>query len=611
MGRIVGIDLGTTNSVVAVLEAGEPTVITLTEGSRLCPSVVGFTRDGERLVGQLAKRQAVTNPEQTFSSIKRHMGSDFRVFADSTAYSAPEISAMILQKLKADAEAYLGEPVDRAVITVPAYFNDGQRQATKDAGQIAGLEVLRIINEPTAAALAYGLEKTEAQTILVWDLGGGTFDVSILEMGEGVFEVKATCGDTRLGGDDWDDAIVAWLVAEFKSAHEIDLTDDRLAQQRLKEAAEKAKIELSAMLNTSINLPFLSQSADGPLHLEKSLTRAHFENITTDLRDRMRDPTYQALNDAKLAPNQIDKVVLVGGSTRMPAVQDMVREIFHKDPFKGMNPDEVVAAGAAIQAGMLAGELTGLVLLDVTPLSLGIETLGGVMTRLIPRNTTVPTSKTEIFTTATEGQSAVEIHILQGEREMATDNKSLGKFLLSGIAPAPRGVPQIEVFFDIDASGILHVSAKDKATGHAQQVVITVASGLSQEEISRMVTEAASYAASDLQRRELQEARNHADTALYHARKLVATDGPPVEGHIQTMVQSAIEALDASVREADLMTLISQTHYLNDAMFAFSQARVEATPAADQSDEPEPMTPVMPPLKPESELQGDTENDAD
>jgi molecular chaperone DnaK len=587
MGRIVGIDLGTTNSVVAVLEAGEPTVITLTEGSRLCPSVVGFSRDGERVVGRLAKRQAVANPERTFASIKRYMGSDHRVFVEERGYSAPEISAMILQKLKADAEAYLGEPVDRAVITVPAYFNDGQRQATKDAGQIAGLEVLRIINEPTAAALAYGLNKQEDETILVWDLGGGTFDVSILELKGGVFDVKATCGDTHLGGDDWDNAIVCWLAEEFQQEFGIDLLKDRLALQRLKEAAEKAKIELSTMLSTSINLPFISANDDGPLHLEKNLARGTFEALTAGLRDKVRDPTYQVLNDARLAPQQLQKIVLVGGATRMPAIQDMVREIFQKDPFKGMNPDEVVAAGAAIQAGMLIGELTDLVLLDVTPLSLGIETLGGVMTRLIARNTTLPTSRTENFTTATEGQSAVDIHVLQGEREMAVDNKSLGRFLLEGIPPAPRGVPKIEVLFDIDANGILHVSAKDSATGAAQKITVTAASGLSQEEVEQMVTAATEYAESDRQRRVVQEARNLADAALYHADKqlLIAHALPQVSGERQLAIHEAMDALRVALQGDSKEALAAQTQQLNDQIYALSEA-IYSRPASAQEQEP-------------------------
>lgn len=572
MGRIVGIDLGTTNSVVAVLEAGEPTVITLSEGSRLCPSVVGFTPTGEQLVGQIAKRQAITNPHRTFASIKRHMGTDYRVFMEDRAFSAPEISAMVLRKLKADAEAYLGEPVDRAVITVPAYFNDGQRQATKDAGQIAGLEVLRILNEPTAAALAYGLDKSEVHTILVWDLGGGTFDVSILELGDGVFEVKSTSGNTSLGGDDWDSIVVEWLADEFQALNQVDLRADRLALQRLKEAAEKAKIELSAMLSTGINLPFIGVRADGPLHLELTLSRAKFESLTSGLREKMREPTYQALNDARLSPGQIDKVVLVGGSTRMPAVQNMVRDIFKKDPFKGMNPDEVVAAGAAIQAGVMGGEIKNVILLDVTPLSLGIETMGGVMTRLIPRNTTLPTSKTEVFTTASDSQIAVDIHILQGEREMAADNKSLGRFQLAGIPPAPRGTPKIEVLFDIDVNGIVAVKARDKATGREQQIIVTAASGLTEAEVQQLIAEANLYQEADRQRREAQEIQNRADVALYNGEKALLLPEKPANESLTVAVKEALENLRLALAEDNLTIVDEKIEVLNNAIYSVTTA---------------------------------------
>lgn len=490
MAKVLGIDLGTTNSVVAVMEGSVPTVLPMAEGGRLCPSVVGFSKNGEWLVGQLAKRQAITSPDRTFSSIKRQMGKDYKVSVDGKQYTPQEISAMILRKLKRDAEAYLGESVQQAVITVPAYFSDAQRQATKDAGTIAGLEVLRIINEPTAASLAYGIDKEDLHTVLVWDLGGGTFDVSILELDDGVFEVRATSGDTHLGGDDWDARIMDWLVEEFREAHRIDLRRDRLAMQRLKDAAEKAKIELSTVVSTNINLPFISSGPDGPLHLDIDLTRARFEALTSDLLERLVGPTKRALADAKIGPRNIDRILLVGGSTRMPAVQALVTELFGKEPHKGINPDEVVAAGAAIQAAVLAGEVQDVLLLDVTPLSLGIETLGGVMTRLIERNTTIPTSKTEIFTTAQDGQRTVDIKVYQGEREIAAYNKLLGTFQLDGIPPAPRGVPKIAVTFDIDVNGIVHVSARDTSTGNEQRITITDATGLSQEEIERMICEA-------------------------------------------------------------------------------------------------------------------------
>ncbi|MBC7324690.1 MAG: molecular chaperone DnaK, partial [Moorella sp. (in: Bacteria)] len=490
MGKVIGIDLGTTNSCVAVMEGGEAVVIPNAEGGRTTPSVVSFTKDGERVVGQVAKRQAITNPDRTVMSIKRHMGTNYKVKIDDKEYTPQEISAMILQKLKADAEAYLGEKVTQAVITVPAYFTDSQRQATKDAGRIAGLEVLRIINEPTAASLAYGLDKGEDQTILVYDLGGGTFDVSILELGDGVFEVKATSGNNRLGGDDFDQRIMDYLVDTCRREHGVDLRQDKMAMQRLKEAAEKAKIELSSMTSTNINLPFISATPNGPIHLDVNLTRAKFEELIADLVEKTVGPTRQALADAGLEPKDIDKILLVGGSTRVPLVQETVRKILGKEPHKGINPDECVALGAAIQAGVLAGEVKDVLLLDVTPLSLGIETLGGVFTKIIERNTTIPTSKSQIFSTAADNQTTVEIHVLQGERAMAADNKTLGRFQLTGIPPAPRGVPQIEVKFDIDANGIVHVSAKDMATGKQQAITITSSSGLTEEEIKRMVKDA-------------------------------------------------------------------------------------------------------------------------
>ncbi|OUN00939.1 MAG: molecular chaperone DnaK [Paenibacillaceae bacterium ZCTH02-B3] len=529
MSKVIGIDLGTTNSCVAVMEGGEVVVIPNAEGGRTTPSVVGFKKDGERLVGEVAKRQAITNPDRTIISIKRHMGTDHKVTIDGKSYTPQEISAMILQKLKADAEAYLGQPVTKAVITVPAYFNDSQRQATKDAGTIAGLEVLRIINEPTAAALAYGLDKEEDQTILVFDLGGGTFDVSILELGGGVFEVKATSGDNRLGGDDFDECVMKWMADEFRKEHGVDLMQDRAALQRLKDAAEKAKKELSSMTSTTISLPFITMKDGVPLHLEMNLTRAKFDELTAHLVERTMGPTRQALADAGLTPADIDKVILVGGSTRIPAVQEAVRRLIGKEPHKGVNPDEVVAMGAAIQAAVLAGEVKDVVLLDVTPLSLGIETAGGVMTKMIERNTTIPTSKSQIFTTYADNQTQVEIHVLQGERAMARDNKTLGRFLLTDIPPAPRGVPQIEVTFDIDANGIVHVSAKDKATGKSQSITITSSSGLSKEEIERMKKEAEMHAEEDRKRRELAEAKNAADHLVYTVEKTLRELGDKVD----------------------------------------------------------------------------------
>lgn len=541
MSKVIGIDLGTTNSCVAVLEGGEPVVIPNAEGNRTTPSVVAIKPDGEILVGELAKRQAITNPERTVISIKRHMGTNHKVTINDKAYTPQEISAMILQKLKKDAEAYLGQKVDKAVITVPAYFNDSQRQATKDAGRIAGLEVLRIVNEPTAAALAYGLDKEDDQTILVFDLGGGTFDVSILEMGDGFFEVKATSGDNHLGGDDFDQAVIDYLIAEFKKDTGIDLSSDKMALQRLKDAAEKAKKDLSAVLTTQISLPFITMDATGPKHLEMSLTRAKFEELTHHLVERTLGPTRRALEDAGLTPSQIDKVILVGGSTRIPAVQEAIKKLIGKEPYKGVNPDEVVALGAAVQAGVLTGDVKDVVLLDVTPLSLGIETAGGVFTKMIERNTTIPTSKSQIFTTYADNQTSVEINVLQGERPMAADNKSLGRFILGDIPPAPRGVPQIEVTFDIDANGIVHVSAKDLGTGKQQRITIQSSSGLSEEEIQRMVKEAEANAELDRKRKEEAELRNEADQLIYTTEKTLKDLGDKVD---QAEVAKANEAKD-------------------------------------------------------------------
>ncbi|MCL6599965.1 MAG: molecular chaperone DnaK [Alicyclobacillus macrosporangiidus] len=551
MPKVIGIDLGTTNSCVAVMEGGEPVVIPNAEGNRTTPSVVAFTKDGERLVGDVAKRQAITNPDRTIISIKRHMGTDHKVNIDGKAYTPQEISAMILQKLKADAEAFLGEPVKQAVITVPAYFSDSQRQATKDAGRIAGLEVLRIVNEPTAAALAYGLDKEGEQTILVYDLGGGTFDVSILELGDGVFEVKATSGNNHLGGDDFDQRIMDYLIDTFKKDTGIDLRNDKMALQRLKDAAEKAKKELSSTLTTTISLPFISADATGPKHLEVNLTRAKFEELTRDLVEMTLEPTRQALQDAGLTAKDIDKVILVGGSTRIPAVQEAIKNLIGKEPHKGVNPDEVVAVGAAIQAGVLTGEVKDVVLLDVTPLSLGIETLGGVFTRLIPRNTTIPTSKSQIFSTAADNQTSVEIHVLQGEREMARDNKTLGRFTLTGIPPAPRGVPQIEVTFDIDANGIVHVSAKDLGTGKSQAITITASSGLSKEEIDRMMKEAELHAEEDRKRREQAEVRNQADQLVYQTEKTMKDLGDKLDAGLKKEAEDKVQALKKALEGTD------------------------------------------------------------
>jgi molecular chaperone DnaK len=596
MSKIIGIDLGTTNSVVAVMEGGEPVVITNPEGARLTPSVVAFAKSGERLVGQVAKRQAVTNPENTIFSIKRFMGrrhnevneemkmvpytvgaaanGDVRIKIVDQDFAPPQISAMVLQKLKQAAEEYLGQPVTKAVITVPAYFNDAQRQATKEAGTIAGLEVMRIVNEPTAAALAYGLDKKKDETIAVYDFGGGTFDISILEVGEGVVEVKATNGDTHLGGDNLDQRIIEWIIAEFKKSDGIDLGKDRMALQRLKEAAEKAKMELSTVMETDISLPFVTADASGPKHLQLKLTRAKFEQLVDDLLQRTVGPTKQALADAGLDPSKIDEVVLVGGSTRIPRVQQIVKDVFGKDPHKGVNPDEVVAIGAAIQAGVLAGEVKDLLLLDVTPLSLGIETLGGVMTPLISRNTTIPTRKSETFSTAADSQTSVEVHVLQGERQLARDNRTLGRFQLVGLPPAPRGVPQIEVTFDIDANGIVNVSAKDTGTGKEQKITITASSGLSKAEVDNMMRDAEAHAEEDKKRREEIEARNRADQAVYAAEKLLqemgekmgAADKLAVEGAVNTL-KSAIAANDVAAITKGMEALTQAQHKAAEAIY--------------------------------------------
>ncbi len=546
MARAVGIDLGTTNSVIAVLEGGEPTIIPNAEGSRTTPSVVAF-KDGDVLVGEVAKRQSITNPDRTVRSVKRQMGTDWTIEADGKKYSAQEISARILQKLKRDAEAYLGSQITEAVITVPAYFNDAQRQATKEAGQISGLNVLRIINEPTAASLAYGLDKESEQTILVFDLGGGTFDVSILDIGEGVFEVKATSGDTHLGGDDWDQAIIDWLIKEFNNESGVDLGKDRMASQRLMEAAEKAKIELSQVAETEINLPFVTATAEGPLHLQKKLSRSEFQKLTESLLDRVKGPFQQAIKDGGVALSDLDHVVLVGGSTRMPAVQELVRSMTGKDPHKGVNPDEVVAAGAAIQAGVLKGDVKDILLLDVTPLTLGIETKGGVTTKMIERNTTIPTRRSEIFTTADDNQPEVEINVLQGERSMANDNKSLGKFRLTGIPPAPMGIPQIEVTFDIDANGIVSVTAKDRATNREQAMTITGGTALAKDEIDRMVKDAEQYADEDRTKRDAVETRNQADQLIHQTEKLLSEQGEQMTEEEKTSVQEAVDNLKATL----------------------------------------------------------------
>jgi molecular chaperone DnaK len=590
MPKAVGIDLGTTNSVVSVLEAGEPTVIPNAEGARTTPSVVGFSKAGEVLVGEVAKRQAITNPDRTIRSVKRQMGTSWTIDIDGKKYTPQEISARILQKLKRDAEAYLGDSVNQAVITVPAYFNDAERTATKEAGQIAGLEVLRIINEPTAAALAYGLDKEGAdQTILVFDLGGGTFDVSVLEIGDGVFEVKSTHGDVHLGGDDWDQRVIDWLAQNFKNAHGIDLSQDKFAGQRLKEAAEKAKIELSQVQQTQINLPFISAGPDGPLHLDEQLTRAKFQELTADLVDKCRGPFEQAIEDAGLKLGDIDHVILVGGSTRMPAVQDLVKGLTGKDPHKGVNPDEVVAIGAAVQAGVLKGEVKDVLLLDVTPLSLGIETKGGIMHKLIERNTTIPTRRSEVYTTAEDFQPSVEIHVLQGEREMAAYNKTLGKFQLVDLPPAPRGVPQIEVTFDIDANGIVHVSAKDRATGKEQSMTITGQSSLAREDIDRMVRDAEAHAEEDRRRKAEADTRNQADTLVYQTEKLLRDNGDKIDAAERSKVETAVGALKESLAGSDVDAIKRGTEQLMQVSQGFAQRLYEAAsqqsgPSAGSSD---------------------------
>lgn len=572
MPKVVGIDLGTTNSVVAVMEGGEPTVITNAEGSRLTPSVVGFTKDGQRLVGQLAKRQAVVNPDRTIASIKREMGTDHKKSIDGKNYTPQEISAMILGKLKTDAEKYLGEQVKQAVITVPAYFNDSQRKATQDAGKIAGLDVLRIINEPTAAALAYGLDKKSMETILVWDLGGGTFDVSILEVGDGVFEVKSTSGDTQLGGDDYDRRVVDYVAEEFQKENGIDLRKDRQALQRLLDAAEGAKKELSQVVSTEINLPFITADATGPKHLITTLTRAKFEELTDDLTQRTIPAFRQALADSKLSESDINEVVLVGGATRMPVIQELVKKLTGKDPHQGVNPDEVVAVGAAIQAGVLAGEVKDVVLLDVTPLSLSIETLGGVSTKLIPRNTTIPTHKSEIFSTAEDNQTAVDVHVLQGEREMARDNKTLGRFRLEGIMPAPRGMPQIEVSFDIDANGILNVAAKDLGTGREQKVTITASTNLNQSDIERMVREAEEHADQDQKLRQEAEIKNKGEQFAYSVERFMAESGDKVPSAEKLDIESKLEALRDALKDGDVSRIDSTQQDLETAFNQASQS---------------------------------------
>ena len=593
MAKTIGIDLGTTNSCVAVIEGGEPVVIANAEGGRTTPSVVAFSKTGERMVGQVAKRQAITNPDRTISSIKREMGSNYKVQIDDHSYTPQEISAMILQKLKADAEAYLGDKVTSAVITVPAYFTDAQRQATKDAGKIAGLDVKRIINEPTAAALSYGIDKGEEQKIMVYDLGGGTFDVSIIDMGDGVQEVRATAGNNRLGGDDFDKRIMDWMVSSFKSETGIDLSSDRMAMQRLKEAAEKAKIELSSMTTASINLPFITADASGPKHLDLTLTRAKFNELTGDLVENTMGPVRQALQDAGLNPSDISKVLLVGGSSRIPAVQEAVKKFMGKEPFKGINPDECVAIGAALQAGVLGGEVEGLLLVDVTPLSLGVETMGGVMTKVIDRNTPIPTKKSQIFSTAADGQTQVEVNVLQGEREFARDNKQLGLFKLDGIAPAPRGIPQIEVTFDIDTNGIVNVSAKDLGTGKEQHITITSSSNMSKDDIDKAVKEAEQYAAEDKKRREEVEEKNNAENLVYAVEKLINDNGDKISDSEKSDLSAKSAALKESINKNDMAAVKTQMEELQKAMYAVSEKLYQnAAPQQPQGGEPQQGNPA-------------------
>ncbi|MGN1051679.1 MAG: molecular chaperone DnaK [Acutalibacteraceae bacterium] len=590
MAKTIGIDLGTTNSCVAVIEGGEPVVIANAEGARTTPSVVGFGKNGERMVGQVAKRQAITNPEKTISSIKREMGTSHKVNIDGKSYTPQEISAMILQKLKADAEAYLGEPVTQAVITVPAYFTDAQRQATKDAGKIAGLDVKRIINEPTAAALSYGVDKENDQKVMVYDLGGGTFDVSIIEMGDGVQEVLATAGNNRLGGDDFDQRIINWMVQEFKNSDGVDLTNDKMAMQRLKESAEKAKIELSGVTQAAINLPFITADASGPKHLDLTLTRAKFDELTADLVESTMGPVRSALSDSGLQISEIDKVLMVGGSSRIPAVQEAVKKLIGKDPFKGINPDECVAIGAAIQAGVLGGEVDGLLLLDVTPLSLGVETMGGVMTKIIDRNTTIPTKKSQIFSTAADNQTQVEINVLQGEREFARDNKQLGLFALTGIAPAPRGIPQIEVTFDIDANGIVNVSAKDLGTGAEQKIRISSSTNMSKEDIDKAVKEAEQFAAEDKKRRDAVDAKNEAENMAYQAEKLVNENGDKIAEEDKTALTNKAQAVKDACQKDDADLIKSAKEDLEKTLMSVSQKLYQqaAPQGAPQQGAPNP-----------------------